>query len=176
MLRALAASVRPAAAARWPGPVAVAVRCERRPTGVFIDADNVSPGLAERALADAWGDAGLSLRAVRAYKDWSMETGRGRGARRFGELGVELVQVGRLAGKNSSDIRIALDVMEGVLGEEGLRHVVLVTSDADFRHVMQRVREHGCTSTLYHACGPPALLAAADRSWSPRSRAPGPQK
>ena len=134
-----------------------------RLAGVFIDADNIGPRHAEMALCEVRRDASLRVGSLRAYKDWGQEARDSRGALAYRRLGVEQVQVDRVSRKNSSDIRMVVDIMESLLVDD-MRHFVLITSDSDFRHVLHHVRKRGGTSVVYHCGCAPGLEAATDRS------------
>ncbi|MBI5230718.1 MAG: NYN domain-containing protein [Coriobacteriales bacterium] len=78
----------------------------------------------------------------RAYADWS----------RFGdyvgpmhELGIELTEipVRGMTGKNSADIRLAVDAMELSHAKEHIDTFVIVSGDSDFTPLVSKLKENG---------------------------------
>lgn len=122
--------------------------------GVFIDAENVGARYGDMALTIARMRAGRVACAF-AYGDW------GRGLPRW--EGVELVQVSRAAGKNSSDLRMCIDVVRKLYTSD-IERYMLVTGDADFRHLLQAIKQSGRLASVYN-CHPrpsPLLVDHAD--------------
>ena len=136
-------ALRPVAAGRAPQRARA-----RRPvkTGLFIDADNVSARCAEQALRAAGGS---HLCCVRAYKDWNREPQRSKMIEACERLGIEQIQVNRAAKKNSSDIKMCVDIVR-LLHTTDMQRFILVTSDSDFRHVLLEIRNHGRVGCVYH--------------------------
>ncbi|MBP6176788.1 MAG: NYN domain-containing protein [Anaerolineales bacterium] len=117
---------------------------------VFIDYDNL-----EMSVEDALGkgadvdwakvlqNASQFGRVVlrRAYADWAEASAKQRALM---SLGVELVHVNSRRGKNAADIRIVIDIMELLHGEQNnFSHVLLVTGDRDFIDLVHRLRSYG---------------------------------
>lgn len=117
--------------------------------GMFIDADNVGPRCAEKALSAARDRGVANLCCVRAYKDWNKEPAGSDFVRACDRLGIEQVHVSRAAGKNSSDIRMCVDIMKMLLSGD-MHRFILVTSDSDFRHVLLEIRGMGAVGSVYH--------------------------
>ncbi|AUF82533.1 LabA-like/DUF88 superfamily protein [Tetraselmis virus 1] len=129
-----------------PGKSLASIR--RKPANVYIDADNVSPLCARHAIEYAKNN--FSIKKLSAYTDWR---NRSKGMQSICDsFGVEQIQVGNAPGKNSSDIRMVVDVMQSLLTEQ-VENYVLVTNDSDFRHLLLRIREMGSTSTVFN-CAP----------------------
>ena len=131
----------------------------RRHASVFVDMDNVSVACARRAMQRA--KARFEVRRIAVYTDWRRGAPRGA-AEMCDELGAEQIHVRNAAGKNSSDIRIAVDVMQSLLTTD-VGQYVLVTNDADFRHLLLRIREHGARG-IVHNCAP--TCSTLLRAWS----------
>ena len=109
-----------------------------RQVAVLIDYENV--GLAAiQWLLDQVSDHGRVI-VKRAYADWSQSGSRRQGNQLL-ELGIEPVQLFH-AGKNSSDIRLAIDAVE-LLYTSGVDVFVVVSSDADFVPLVSRLRAAG---------------------------------
>ncbi len=116
-----------------------------RQVAVLIDYENV--GLAAiQWLLDQVSDHGRVI-VKRAYADWS-QSGSGRGDQRrqrdhLLELGIEPIHLFHSAsGKNSSDIRLAIDAVE-LMYNSPVDTFVIVSSDTDFVPLVSRLRAAG---------------------------------
>ena len=115
-----------------------------RQVAVLIDYENV--GLAAiQWLLDQVSDHGRVI-VKRAYADWS-QAGSGRDQRRqrdqLLELGIEPIHLFHSAsGKNSSDIRLAIDAVE-LMYNSPVDTFVIVSSDTDFVPLVSRLRAAG---------------------------------
>lgn len=105
---------------------------------LLIDADNVSADVMEQAVARTMADYG-AVHVRRAY--CNAETALKQQAL-FKRLWVRPM-VNLSAGKNSTDIALAVDAMDLVITERP-DVVVLVSSDSDFAPLVARLREKGC--------------------------------
>jgi hypothetical protein len=117
---------------------------------VLVDGENISAkhSAAILALAATHGEATIT----RVYLD----------AQRAGDwgsvVGYRLIHAG--TGKNAADILLALDAMELAL-TKGVRHFVIASSDGDFTHIAQRLREAGAKVVgAGEAKAPPAFRAS----------------
>lgn len=105
---------------------------------LLIDADNVSADVMEQAVARTMAGYG-AVHVRRAY--CNAETALKQQAL-FKRLWVRPM-VNLSAGKNSTDIALAVDAMDLVIAERP-DVVVLVSSDSDFAPLVARLREKGC--------------------------------
>lgn len=105
---------------------------------LLIDADNVSADVMEQAVARTVAGYG-AVHVRRAY--CNAETALKQQAL-FKRLWVRPM-VNLSAGKNSTDIALAVDAMDLVIAERP-DVVVLVSSDSDFAPLVGRLREKGC--------------------------------
>jgi uncharacterized protein (TIGR00288 family) len=105
---------------------------------LLIDADNVSSDVLEQAVARTMADYG-AIHVRRAY--CNAETAL-KQQTLFKRLWVRPM-VNLSAGKNSTDIALAVDAMDLVIAERP-DVVVLVSSDSDFAPLVGRLREKGC--------------------------------
>jgi uncharacterized protein (TIGR00288 family) len=105
---------------------------------LLIDADNVSADVIEQAVTKVLAEHG-HLHVRRAY--CNAETAHKQQAL-FKRLSVRPM-VNLSAGKNSTDIALAVDAMDLVLAERP-QIVYLVSSDSDFAPLVIRLREKGC--------------------------------
>lgn len=104
---------------------------------VFIDGDNTSHK-----------DIGVILNEIKTYGriiilqvygDWSMTNMKGwiEKAKRYG---ITLIQCERLGGKNSSDIKLCVDIMKILYTVPIISIYYIVTSDSDYRHVISEIK------------------------------------
>lgn len=107
-------------------------------TMVFVDADNVSADVIEQALAELRRRHG-TLHVCRAYGDADCVQ---RLQALFKRLQIRPV-VNLAAGKNSTDIALALDALALVLAQRPAL-VAIGSSDSDFAPLVSRIRELGC--------------------------------
>jgi uncharacterized protein (TIGR00288 family) len=105
---------------------------------LLIDADNVSLDVIEQAVRLLLNQHG-GLHVRRAYCTAESAV-KHQGA--FKRLGIKPM-VNLAAGKNSTDIALAVDAMDLVLSERP-EVVVIASSDSDFAPLVQRLREKGC--------------------------------
>lgn len=103
-------------------------------TAVFIDADNLSAGHAGTILKHA----GPAPRLLRAYGDATKaKAWRAHHAVEFRDTGT---------GKNASDLALAVDAMNAA-HLYGLTHILICSSDGDFRHLALALRKIGVAVT-----------------------------
>jgi uncharacterized protein (TIGR00288 family) len=159
---------------------------------LLVDADNVSPDVIEQAVEAVMAQHG-AIHVRRAYctaesalKDLAL----------FKRLAIRPM-VNLSAGKNSTDIALAVDAIDLVIAERP-EVVVIVSSDSDFAPLVIRLREKGCrvegigqdgktgdeTIAVYDAytvlshrkggskSATPARAAKAPRAASKKARAP----
>jgi uncharacterized protein (TIGR00288 family) len=105
---------------------------------LLIDADNVSLDVMEQAVRLLHQQHG-ALHVRRAY--CTAESAVKHQAT-FKRLGIKPM-VNLAAGKNSTDIALAVDAIDLVLAERP-DVVVIASSDSDFAPLVQRLREKGC--------------------------------
>ncbi|WP_199232186.1 NYN domain-containing protein [Rubrivivax albus] len=158
-------------------------------TMLLIDADNVSVGVMEQAVATLLKEHG-ALHVRRAY--CTAESAAKHQAV-FKRLGIRPV-VNLATGKNSTDIAMAIDALDLALAERP-DVVAIASSDSDFAPLVLRLREKGCrvvgigqdgktgdeTQTVYdaftvfgHRAPPAAKKAAAPAPAATSTPAPAP--
>jgi hypothetical protein len=103
-----------------------------RRIAVLVDGDNISASHSSQVLSEAKKLGRVDIARVYAasnhQSDWLTTPG------------YRLMHAG--AGKNSADLLLCIDAMElALIG--GLENFVIVTSDGDFKHIAQRLRERG---------------------------------
>jgi uncharacterized protein (TIGR00288 family) len=127
---------------------------------VLVDCDNTSPEILEH-----------SLRVVAQFGRVVLRRGYGNHAtlaNKWQEALVRLaftpcLQYQYAAGKNTSDIALALDAMEALFDQRA-ETFCLVTSDSDFAYLCRKLRERGATVHIVgEAKTPDALRNASDQ-------------
>lgn len=129
---------------------------------VLVDGDNLSGKHATRimALARSRGDPAV----LRTYTDAQ------RGSEWHTAAEFRLIHAG--CGKNAADILLALDAVELAL-TRGISRFVIATSDGDFTHLVQRLREYGAQVTGIGEAKTPAAYRACCHDFhelAPRSQ------
>lgn len=127
---------------------------------VLVDCDNTTPEILEYALRVVAQFGRVVLR--RGYGNHSTL------ANKWQEALVRLaftpcLQYQYAAGKNTSDIALALDAVEALFDERA-DTFCLVTSDSDFAYLCRKLRERGATVHIVgEAKSPDALRNASDQ-------------
>ena len=133
---------------------------------VLVDCDNTAPEILEYALQVVAQFGRVVLR--RGYGN------HGTLANKWQEALVRLaftpcLQYQYAAGKNTSDIALALDAIEALFDQRA-ETFCLVTSDSDFAYLCRKLRERGATVHIIgEAKSPAALRNASDQffEWVP---------
>ena len=128
---------------------------------VLIDFENV--GLSSvRKLFDQISDIGRVI-VRRAYADWSVARSQ---RDQLLELGIEPIHLfhSTRSGKNSSDLRLAIDAVD-LLYQAAVDTFVIVSTDSDFVPLVSRLRAGGKTviGAGPQATAPRTLVIACDR-------------
>jgi len=105
---------------------------------LLIDADNVSIDIMEQAVRLLMNQHG----AVHVRRAYCTAESAVANQVAFKRLGIKPM-VNLAAGKNSTDIAMAVDAIDLVLAERP-DVVVIASSDSDFAPLVQRLREKGC--------------------------------
>lgn len=105
---------------------------------LLIDADNVSPDVIEQSVLRTMAEHG----AIHVRRAYCTAEAAVKQQALFKRLSVRPM-VNISAGKNSTDIALAVDAMDLVISERP-DVVVLVSSDSDFAPLVIRLREKGC--------------------------------
>lgn len=127
---------------------------------VLVDCDNVSPEILEHALRVVAQFGRVVIR--RGYGN------HGTLANKWQEALVRLaftpcLQYQYAAGKNTSDIALALDAMEALFDHRA-DTFCLITSDSDFAYLCRKLRERGATVCIVgEPKTPDALRNASDQ-------------
>lgn len=109
-----------------------------RHVALLIDADNVSIDVVEQAVAHLLAEHG-ALHVRRAYGT-AEHVAKHQAA--FKRLGIRPM-VNLAAGKNSTDIALAVDAIDLMIAERP-DVIAIASSDSDFAPLVTRLREKGC--------------------------------
>lgn len=113
---------------------------ELKNIAVLIDADNSNPAAIDSALNQISLYGHISVR--RAYGNWTKDNLK-PWEKPIRELSIRpMQQIDYVAGKNASDMAIAIDTME-LLYSRNYDGFAFVTCDSDFTPLVQKVRESG---------------------------------
>jgi uncharacterized protein (TIGR00288 family) len=133
---------------------------------VLVDCENLEPGAAEHALRVVAQFGRVVLR--RGYGNHQTLANKWQAA--LVRLAfTPCLQYQYVAGKNTSDIALALDAMEAMFDDRA-DTFCLVTSDSDFAYLCRKLRERGATVYIVgEAKTPDALRNASDQffEWIP---------
>jgi uncharacterized protein (TIGR00288 family) len=105
---------------------------------LLVDADNVSADVVEQAVAAVLGQHG----AIHVRRAYCTAESALKNLAVFKRLAIRPM-VNLSAGKNSTDIALAVDAVDLVVAERP-EVVVIVSSDSDFAPLVIRLREKGC--------------------------------
>lgn len=104
---------------------------------VFIDGDNVSHNIISLIMNEIKNYGRIICCNV--YADWSCENMK-NWKLTANKLGIITVQCDRISGKNSTDIKMAVDVMKILYTIKHISLFYLVTSDSDYRHLVPEIK------------------------------------
>lgn len=104
---------------------------------VFIDGDNTS----HRDISIILNEIKTYGRIIilRIYGDWSMDNMK-NWLVKAKQYGIITIQCERINGKNSSDIKLCVDIMKTLYTIPNISLYYLVTSDSDYRHVISEIK------------------------------------
>lgn len=119
-----------------------------RTLAVFIDFENLAIGFKHRQ-----GDFEISkvlerllekgkIIVKKAYADWGEFQ---KYTRSLHEAAIELIEIPKrsMTGKNSADIRLAVDAMDLAWSKEHIDTFVIVSGDSDFTPLVSKLKENG---------------------------------
>jgi len=102
---------------------------------IFIDAENISPNDLGNILDEIKNYGNIVIN--RAYGDWSkLESFKEKSI----EYGIELIQANSISGKNSSDIKLCVDVMNILHTLNEISMFYIITCDSDFAHLVPYIK------------------------------------
>jgi uncharacterized protein (TIGR00288 family) len=119
-----------------------------RTLAVFIDFENLAIGFKHRRgdfdmnkILERLVEKGKII-VKKAYADWNEYKQYTRGLH---EAAIELIEIPKrnMTGKNSADIRLAVDAMDLAWSKEHIDTFVIVSGDSDFSPLVSKLKENG---------------------------------
>ena len=119
-----------------------------RTLAVFIDFENLAIGFKHRRgefdihkILERLVEKGKVL-VKKAYADWGEYK---QYTKPLHESAIELIEIPRrsMTGKNSADIRLAVDAMDLAWSKEHIDTFVIVSGDSDFSPLVSKLKENG---------------------------------
>ena len=104
---------------------------------IFIDGDNAH----HRDVGVVMNEVHSYGRTVisRVYADWSCDNVK-PWLEAATNSGIIPIQCDRIKGKNSTDIKLAVDIMKTLYSQPNISLYYIVTSDSDYRHVVSEIK------------------------------------
>lgn len=114
---------------------------EKKKVALFIDSENISYKRIDEILQKLLDFGEVCIK--KAYGDWRKESMRGWDEI-LSKYSIEPIHIitGNVSKSNSSDIKIAIDVMNVLYGGS-MNCIALATSDSDFAPLAQEIRTRG---------------------------------
>jgi len=123
-------------------------RREEAKIAFFMDFENIALGVREakykmfeiQKVVERLVDVGKIV-VKKAYADWETY---GKYKRPFHEAGIELIDIPRKAysGKNSADIRMAVDAMDLCYAKDHIDVFAIASGDSDFSPLVSKLKEN----------------------------------
>ncbi len=104
---------------------------------VYIDGDNTSHNDMQFILKEikSYGRIIIS----RVYGDWSQKNMK-NWLTTSSKYGIIPIQCERISGKNSSDIKLCVDIMRDLYSIDNISMFYIITTDSDYRHVISEIK------------------------------------
>lgn len=108
--------------------------------GVYIDADNVSPEMADKALELLVSKG--RIRHIAAYGNWSSKSSAWRTISiKYSIHAHHMFSLAR--GKNSADMKLVVDAMVAMEKQCSFNTLVVMSGDSDFIWLIHHARKNG---------------------------------
>lgn len=111
--------------------------------GIFIDGENISYKDYKNILDDVRKYGQVSISNI--YLDWTENKSWMEVSKNFG---LTPIQCQKINGKNSVDLKIAVDIME-TLYERQIDLFCILTTDSDFCHIVQKLKSRNKIVYIY---------------------------
>lgn len=102
--------------------------------GIFIDGENISSKEYKYIIEDIRKYGRISISNI--YLDWTENHSWMHISKNFG---LTPIQANKINGKNSIDLKIAVDIMETIY-EKNIDLFCILTTDSDFCHIVQKLK------------------------------------
>lgn len=104
---------------------------------IYIDGDNVNYKDADIILNEIRNYGRIII--SRVYGDWSQDNMR-NWLKTASTYGIIPIQCERISGKNSSDIKLCVDIMKDLYTIDNITLFYIITTDSDYRHVVSEIK------------------------------------
>lgn len=104
---------------------------------IYIDGDNVCYRDADIILNEIKNYGRIII--SRVYGDWSQDNMKSW-LKTASTYGIIPIQCERISGKNSSDIKLCVDIMKDLYSVENITLFYIITTDSDYRHVVSEIK------------------------------------
>lgn len=104
---------------------------------IYIDGDNASYKDADIILNEIRNYGRIII--SRVYGDWSQENMK-NWLKTASTYGIIPIQCERISGKNSSDIKLCVDIMKDLYTTDNITLFYIITTDSDYRHVVSEIK------------------------------------
>lgn len=118
-------------------------------TAIFIDGDNIKVNRIKfsKLIKKINNDSNIIIKRV--YGDWKKIDINFFWNKYISQFGLEEIQISRLAGKNSTDSKIIVDVMECLYTKPFIEKYILLGCDKDYIPLIKKVLEHNKQFDVY---------------------------
>jgi len=111
-------------------------------TAIFIDGDNIKLNNIKFHKLISKIDENNLVSIKRIYGDWKKVDINMFWDKYVTKYGLEEIQISRLAGKNSTDSKIIVDVMESLFSKPFIEKYILIGCDKDYIPLINKVMEN----------------------------------
>tara|TARA_B110000971_G_scaffold69827_1_gene71562 strand:- start:3756 stop:4463 length:708 start_codon:yes stop_codon:yes gene_type:complete len=106
--------------------------------GIYIDGDSINPDYLENIIKEI--NIGGRILISNIYADWSSPSKKNiLTTARYN--GITTIQADLISGKNSTDIKLAVDVMHTLYNIPSIDIFYLVVNDYDYRHLVPYIKQ-----------------------------------
>ena len=135
---------------------------QKETIAVYFDGDNVSHKRFGDILAEirSYGDIIIN----RVYADFEA---LGPIENSAIENGISTIQCARLIGKNSSDIKLCVDLMRDLYTLPQITTFYIITSDTDYRHIIPEIKLLNKQARVIGKAVAPEILKACCDQYTP---------
>ena len=107
---------------------------------VYIDGDNINHKDIEIILNEIKNYGRIIISNV--YGDWSKDNMK-HWLKSASEYGISPIQCDRTSGKNSTDIKLCVDIMKHLYTIKNISLFFIITTDSDYRHIISEIKTKG---------------------------------
>tara|TARA_B100000902_G_C27309415_1_gene917463 strand:- start:1163 stop:1921 length:759 start_codon:yes stop_codon:yes gene_type:complete len=111
-------------------------------TAIFIDGDNIKINNIKFHKLISKIESNNNILIKRVYGDWKKVDINMFWDKYVTKYGMEEIQISRLAGKNSTDSKIIVDIMESLYTKQFIEKYILIGCDKDYIPLINKVMEN----------------------------------